>query len=75
MDDSMRSASLGPPKRVARASGLKPRFAGGAASGSLVVVVVEFSTLHFKREFMPGSMVDGVLVLEGGGRFANVNVL
>ena len=57
MDASIRSASLGPPKREFRASGLKPRLVGGAASGSLAVVE-EFSTLHFRSSLSPGSMLD-----------------
>ena len=57
MDASIRSASLGPPKREFRASGLKPRLVGGATSGSLAVVE-EFSTLHFRSSLSPGSMLD-----------------
>jgi len=56
IEASIRSASLGPPKREFRASGLKPRLEGGAASGSLAVVE-EFSTLHFRSSLRPGSMV------------------
>lgn len=47
MDSRIKSASLGPPKRELRASGLRPRFSGGAADGSLDVEE-EFSTLHLR---------------------------
>ncbi len=55
----MRSASEGPPNSALRASGLRWRFVGGAAEGSLAVVE-EFSTLHLRSSFMPGSIVGGL---------------
>lgn len=55
----MRSASEGPPKSALRASGLRWRFVGGAVDGSLAVVE-EFSTLHLRSSFMPGSIVEDV---------------
>lgn len=55
MEASIKSASEGPPKREFRASGLKWRFVGGAAVGSLAVVE-EFSTLHLRSSLRPGSM-------------------
>jgi hypothetical protein len=57
MEDFIRSASLGPPKRAASASGLRPRLEGGAAEGSLAVVV-EFSTLHFNTLIVLRQFVD-----------------
>ena len=59
MDSFIRSASLGPPKREERASGLRPRSEGGAALGSLAVVL-EFSTLHFRSSLSPGFMIEDV---------------
>lgn len=59
MEASIKSASLGPPKRAFKASGLRPRFEGGAASGSFAVVE-EFSTLHLRSSLRPGSMIDVV---------------
>lgn len=56
MEDFIKSASLGPPKREASASGFKPRLVGGAAEGSLAVVE-EFSTPHFRSSLSPGSMM------------------
>ena len=65
MESFMRSASLGPPKREARASGFSPRLVGGAASGSLSVVE-EFSTLHLRSSFSPGSIMAWVVLCGGG---------
>ena len=56
MEEIIRSASDGPPKSALRASGFRCRFVGGPVEGSLAVVE-EFSTLHFRSSFMPGSMV------------------
>ena len=57
----IRSASLGPPKRVERTSGSRVRV-GGSAVGSLAVVV-EFSTLHFRSWLSLGSMIMVLLLL------------
>lgn len=62
MDSFIRSASEGPPRRAERAAALR----GRAGLGEVVLVVVvdgsvggvsEFSMLHFRSWFMPGSMV------------------
>jgi len=63
MEDIIRSASLGPPNSEFSASGLSPRFAGGAASGSLAVAE-EFSTLHLRSSLRPGSILVDLEVLE-----------
>lgn len=55
MESFIRSASEGPPKRALRASGLMGRAEGGSALGE-VDGVSEFSMLHFRILFMPGSM-------------------
>lgn len=57
MEAFIRSASLGPPKREAKTSGLRLRFVGGAAWGSFSVEE-EFSTLHFRSWLSPGSMIE-----------------
>jgi len=56
MEEIIRSASEGPPKSAFSASGFRCRFVGGPVEGSLAVVE-EFSTLHFRSSFMPGSMI------------------
>ena len=66
MEDFIRSASLGPPKREARASGFRPRFVGAAAEGSFKVVE-EFSTPHFRSSLRPGSMMAAESIAGGGG--------
>ena len=63
MDSFIRSASEGPPKRVLRASALMGRPEGREALGSVVLVgsvegVSEFSMLHFRSWFRPGSMME-----------------
>lgn len=56
IDSFMRSASLGPPKRAAIASGLRPRVVGGGADGSFRMAE-EFSTPHLRSSLRPGSMM------------------
>jgi len=56
MEEIIRSASLGPPIRAAKAAGSRPREEGGAASGSLADAA-EFSTPHLRRLLSPGSIV------------------
>lgn len=58
IEESMRSASEGPPKSALRASGFRLRFEGGGAFGS-AAEAEEFSTLHLRSSFMPGSIVLG----------------
>ena len=63
MDSFIRSASDGPPRRELRASALMGRPEGRSALGSVVEVgsaeaVSEFSMLHFKSWFRPGSMME-----------------
>ena len=63
MDSFIRSASEGPPRRALRASALRGRPEGRSALGSVVEVgsvegVSEFSMLHFRSWFMPGSMME-----------------
>ena len=61
MEDFIRSASEGPPKRACRALGLRARDGDGGEVISCGDVagweVVEFSMLHFRSWFMLGSMV------------------
>lgn len=59
MERFISSASLGPPKRALRASGLMGREEGVllSAEGFVVVVVGVFSTLHFKRDWRLGSIL------------------
>ena len=56
IDSRIRSASLGPPMSTLRASAFRlvVRGAGGGEVGEVVEV---FSRLHFRRLFMPGSMI------------------
>lgn len=56
IDDTIRSASLGPPSSAFNASAVRPLFCGGPDEGSFDVVV-EFSTPHFRSELSPGSMM------------------
>lgn len=55
MEETIRSASEGPPKRAARASGLSVLCGGGAAGSA--AVEEEFSTLHFSRVDIFGSII------------------
>lgn len=66
MDSFMRSASLGPPKRAAIASGLRPRVVGGVAEESFRVAD-EFSTPHRRSSLRPGSIICGCYATECKG--------
>lgn len=65
IEESIRSASEGPPKSVLRASGFRLRFEGGGAFGS-AVEAAEFSTLHLRSSFIPGSIVVLMCGVDGG---------
>lgn len=60
MEETIRSASEGPPKRAASASGLSVLWGGGAVGSA--AVEEEFSTLHFRRVDMLGSIAVVVFV-------------
>ncbi len=66
IDSFIRSASLGPPKRAFSASALMV-WVGGAALGS-VAEAEEFSTLHFRRVAIFGSIFVLFVVCEAVNR-------
>jgi len=63
IDSFRRSASLGPPKRAERASGLMLREGSAAAEGSEVVDALEFVTPHFRSSLSPGSILKAAVNL------------
>lgn len=57
IEEIIKSASLGPPNSAEKAAGsIRDAGAGVCAVGS-AAVAAEFSTLHFRREDMLGSMI------------------
>lgn len=59
IEATIRSASLGPPKRAAIASGLREDWGADGADEVSSLLAAELETDHFRRLFRRGSMLGG----------------